>query len=508
MALVRVSQGKIVFKKGVLGRIGVALILCCYPFAAFSQVIIPDNAPIEVFKADGIQIVDTILKFQFLAKDHPTPGQIYLAPIPEGTNALSSDMLIIDTGGNILFRKRPDSLFAVDFTHQPNGLYTYFDIGSNKFYGFTSLKYPTPIDSFQAVNGYITDNHELRFLPNGGHVLLGVENVKEDIKDTGLFGNDSTILQHYSIQEFDRNDSLVFIWKTQDHFLVTDATHELLSSRANFIDYAHCNSLELDGDTAYILSSRNMDEITKIDRRTGNIIWRWGGKHDQFMLKNDSTGFSHQHFVRRLPNGNITMYDNGVFRPHNLLSFSRGVEYALDEENKTATEVWEFRHVPDVYAEGAGSVQRLANGNTFIDWGSYLALAITEVRPDGSTALEMEMTNGSGNPAYYSYRAYLDTQAQNSVSPAGSQQSAALEQNYPNPSNGITTISFSLGETENVTLALYDALGRQVRILFQGTVGAGDYRRTFDCASLPSGAYSYTLSTPSQTLSKILVILK
>jgi hypothetical protein len=453
-----------------------------------------------------ILLNDSIPHIRVITKNNPSPGRIYLAPINPGANGITTQMIIADNDGNIVFQKKPDSVYANDFKLQPTGIYTYFDEGAGKYYGFKSLKYPTVTDSFQAIKGYVTDNHELRLLSNGGYVLLATDTATENIADTVSYGNPKTILLHYSIQEFNASDSLVFIWNTQDHFKVTDATHELLTkdSTVKFIDYAHCNSIETDGDTAYILSSRNMDEITKISRSDGRIIWRFGGKHNQFTILGDS-GFSHQHFVSRLSNGNILMFDNGNFGP-GLTSYSRAVEFKIDEQLKTATKVWEFRHTPDVFAQGAGSAQRLANGNTLIGWGGYLALALTEVRPDGSTALEMEMTDATGGPVFYSYRAVKDSQLQDVISDR-TPSMLSLGQNYPNPCSITTTIPFTIGESGPLTLALYDILGREVKVLFDNYLPAGEFGIKFDCHGLRSGTYYYKIYTAKQTLSRIMTLL-
>ena len=69
------------------------------------------------------------------------------------------------------------------------------------------------------------------------------------------------------------------------------------------VDYAHGNAIEVDGDGNLILSSRHFSEVTKINRLSGEIMWRWGGKNNQFTFIGDSTGFSYQHTIRRLPAG-------------------------------------------------------------------------------------------------------------------------------------------------------------------------------------------------------------
>src|SRR2546426_3251407 len=105
-----------------------------------------------------------------------------------------------------------------------------------------------------------------------------------------------------------------------------------------------------------------MGEITKIDRRTGELIWRLGGRNNQFAIVDDPLGgFSSQHSVRVLDNGNLLLYDNGL---RHTPPESRAVEYRLDVSTRTATMVWQYRRVPAVFTPFLGSVQRFQNGNT------------------------------------------------------------------------------------------------------------------------------------------------
>ncbi len=86
--------------------------------------------------------------------------------------------------------------------------------------------------------------------------------------------------------------------------------------------------------------------------------------------------------------------------------------------------------------------------------------------------------------------------------------SFALEQNYPNPFNPSTTIAFSLDKAQHVTLAVYDLLGQEVRVLADGTRPAGRYRVTFDASDLASGTYVYMLQTEERVAIKTMVFLK
>lgn len=73
-----------------------------------------------------------------------------------------------------------------------------------------------------------------------------------------------------------------------------------------------------------------------------------------------------------------------------------------------------------------------------------------------------------------------------------------LDQNYPNPFNPVTQIRFSLPESANVTLEVFDLLGRRVAILASEQLSAGIHHITFDASGLASGVYMYRLRAGSE----------
>ena len=445
---------------------------------------------------------DDFPKIYITKSDNPAPGNMYLGNFKFTHNDSGTYLIILDNSGNVLFERSTWPAFAQGFKPQPNGRFTYFDADPSKlkFYALDSnfvLR-----DSFEAKNGYNTDGHELLFLPDGGYALLAETNEQVNMSHIVKDGDTSTTVVEGIIQEFDANKNLIFEWKTRDHFALSDPTHENFAQP--FLDFTHCNSIDYDHDSTFLLSSRHLDEVTKIDRETGNIIWRWGGKNNQFTFVNDSLIFSHQHAVRRLPNGNITMFDNGTF--HNTAQpFSRAVEYRLDEKAKTATQVWEYHHSPEVYAKAMGYMQRLENGNSLIGWGSCDSVAVTEVEPDGSTALEIRF-----DPGIYSYRAYKfkKDELKSAVLPQNSSVNISLGQIYPNPFTTSSTITFKAGVRIPIELKVYDALGREIKTLFNGTVDPGSYSAKFEAGNLPNGSYICKLTTPATILSKTMIISK
>jgi len=83
-----------------------------------------------------------------------------------------------------------------------------------------------------------------------------------------------------------------------------------------------------------------------------------------------------------------------------------------------------------------------------------------------------------------------------------------LHQNYPNPFNPETRIRFGVPETAQVTLVVYDVLGRQVKVLVDGVRKAGTYEAVFEAGNLPSGTYIYRLETPQGSFVQTMLLLK
>ena len=98
------------------------------------------------------------------------------------------------------------------------------------------------------------------------------------------------------------------------------------------------------------------------------------------------------------------------------------------------------------------------------------------------------------------------------VSVGGSKQSVpvgySLSQNFPNPFNPTTTITYHVAALGRVTLKIFDLLGRDVATLVNEVMSAGSYDAKFNAANMPSGVYFYRLQAGSFEKTKRLVVLK
>jgi hypothetical protein len=421
----------------------------------------------------------------------PSPGRLFLANMSFG-GPTSPYLIILDESCTpVFYRQMPGA--CTDFKLQPTGRLTYFDGMQGKFYAMDTSY--AIVDSFACGNGYPTDGHELRLLPNGHALLMGYDPQTVDMRPIDVNADSAATVIGLIVQELDENKNVAFQWRSWDHFQITDATHEDL--RINEIDYVHGNAIELDRDGNLMISSRNMDEITKISRETGDVIWRWGGKNNQFTFIDDPVGFSHQHAIRRIANGHVTLFDNGNFHP---TPYSRGVEYELDEVNKTARQVWEFRNTPDSYAIAMGYVQRLSNGSTLISWGTSKP-DIIEVAPDGSKVMELSL------PMWvFNYRAYrFAWPPEIPEIPT----TISLSPNQPNPFHGTTTLTLRLAADANVSLKVYDVAGREVmKVLDNVRYDLGVWPIQVDLRPLKSGLYFCRLVTGGHVETRKIVLAK
>lgn len=297
---------------------------------------------------------------------------------------------------------------AIDAEQQTNGDYILF-------VGVSTGWQPTPgrfyevnpagdsMQTYTASAPYYTDPHELLLDYNGRSVdrfhILGYEFRHLDL--TAIGGSSNQLVAGHVILRQSASGTIEYLWNAWDHFTIADWIFiqpglALMPS----IDFDHPNSLTRDTDGNYIVSFASLGEITKIDAGTGAILWRLGGRNNQFTFVGDPLGgFGIQHHVRVLPNGNLLFIDNGI---RHVPPESRAVEYKLDLAAHSATMVWQYRHTPPVFAPFAGSAQRLKNGNTFVAFGA--AAQLSEVTPSGDVVWEAQMTN-NGQKVPFFYRA-------------------------------------------------------------------------------------------------------
>ncbi|MEJ2212176.1 MAG: arylsulfotransferase family protein, partial [Anaerolineae bacterium] len=328
---------------------------------------------------------------------------VFVAPFYWTKTSTGSYLLILNRQGQVVYyQSMVDDLGAFDFKRQPNGLLSYWNQKDLTIY-LLDAHYHV-VDTYRAGNGYEADLHDFQLLPNGYALLMAYDAQTVDMSKVVLGGKRDATVTGLVIQEIDPSKNVIWEWRSWDHIAFHESTVDLTKQE---VDLVHGNALALANDGNLLLSSRNLCEITKIDLQTGEVIWRLGGRANQFRFVGGEP-FAYQHDVRQLPNGHITLFDNHGTTEEPAPSY--GLEYEIDETTKIATQVWQYEHQPPVFGAYMGNVQRMADGNTFISWGSPFdipgeALAyvsITEVGQDKGTLFEMAF-----DEPYVSYRAFL-----------------------------------------------------------------------------------------------------
>jgi hypothetical protein len=249
----------------------------------------------------------------------------------------------------------------------------------------------------RAGNGYQPDLHEFQITPQGTGLITIYNGIDCDLARAG--GARKAAVADTLLQEIDLKTGLVrFEWHSLDHVALGDSyVSDAHSSEKTPFDYFHINSIDVGTDGDLLVDARNTWAAYDIDRRTGQVRWRLGGKHSSYKLgKGTRTAF--QHDARRRPDGTITFFDNGATPA--VHPQSRAITVSLDEQRHTATLVREDDHPGKPLVAGSqGNAQTLPTGGLLVGWGEVPY--ISEFSAGGELLFDAHL------PApYESYRAY------------------------------------------------------------------------------------------------------
>lgn len=364
---------------------------------AFTSALLAVLIVLPPARADGPNTLpDDFPQFTIIRSGETAPG-VLMGSVDSAAEGVGSYFLILDDSGQPLFHSRTQSLGELEC----NGLFSStreIEGLKKKYTWYLQNERFDEVATLQMGNGYLADHHTFQLLPNGHVLMLCYDEQIVDMSQMVEGGHPAATVTGAVIQELDADGQVIFQWRTWDHIPITDSYQAITRESFNYI---HVNAISLDPiDGDLIVCCRETSEVIKVSRTTGEIVWRMGGKRNEFTFLNEHEEnapryFKRMHDARRLPNGHLTMFDNGADEAvgDQERTYSRAVEYALDEENRIATLVWEYRPDPDIRALTGGSVTRLANGHTVINWGGAAkageAPSMTEVDPHGRLVYEI-----------------------------------------------------------------------------------------------------------------------
>lgn len=150
-------------------------------------------------------------------------------------------------------------------------------------------------------------------------------------------------------------DTLGNVLKTWSAWDVWDIANDPYIDEYRY-DRFHMNGLCFDKDGNYLVSNPIEDQIWKIDRESGKLLWKFGRNGD---FKMDTAAyFSFQHSPYIMENGDLMLFDNGLYDKR-----SGAKAFKLDEKNRTAETVINAMLPADKYTSRMGNAYLLPNGN-------------------------------------------------------------------------------------------------------------------------------------------------
>jgi hypothetical protein len=234
--------------------------------------------------------------------------------------------------------------------------------------------------------------------------LAGNYIINRELDKDGQSG--STRVDNQVLEEFSPSKQVVWSWNMFDHVEPSGSSEEL----------CHGNSVTFDEPGGFVYYNCRYLGIFKIERASGNVLWRIGGTHDEtslgpgdFTFDPPASKFSDAHDPEFHADGTVLLYDNGGFAGlggNNSNFHTRVLEYQVDQTAKTATRVWEFPgdfavdawYKEDWYAPYWGDADQLANDNVLITAGvnGSVQSRVFEVTRAGKVVWELTFPANNG----------------------------------------------------------------------------------------------------------------
>ncbi len=329
-------------------------ILRFFLFIIFAGTILPvgEAQRVQEGQTSLIPAKDSFPRFEVVPY-HPLTEKYFLFCV-EGF------LTVLDREGDpLFFRSIPGG--ARTFICQPSGDLTYY---ANGLQAFVRMDRNYRIkDTLSPPGGQTTDFHSLRILEDGRIFFLATEIRKIDMSDLVEGGDPQATVKGPLLTVTDSTGHILFFWRGLDHISVTDADEDIVDLTASVIDYMHVNNFTETPDGNYLITSRNLSEVTKISATDGSVIWRMAGKHNQF--SGDDLSFQAIHDANYIDSDRIMLFDNGLLARDT--SWVR--VYRLDESHRSVTLLHTWKHPVAVFVPVMGNACMSERDEVVVGWG-------------------------------------------------------------------------------------------------------------------------------------------
>jgi hypothetical protein len=218
----------------------------------------------------------------------------------------------------------------------------------------------------RAGNGYQPDLHAFQIARNNTAIFTVFDAVRCNLSHYG--GPADGAVADTVLQEIDLKTGLVrYEWHALDHVSMSDSyvPMEKNGTQLSPWDWFHINVAAEQGDRL-LVDSRNTWAAYLIDPRSGEVIWRIGGKKSSFQI-GPGAAPAWQHDLRIDPGGTVSFFDNGA--TPTVHRQSRVIALRLDKRKMTASLVSSFVHPSPLVSPSQGNFQPLPDGSWFVGWG-------------------------------------------------------------------------------------------------------------------------------------------
>jgi len=287
--------------------------------------------------------------------------------------------------------------------------------------------------TIRAGDGLAADLHELNLTARGTALVTAYETVTADLSRLGGSRRAAVLAGH--AQEIDlATGAVLFDWDSLRHVGVEESYLPLPSGASVPYDYFHINSVAETPDGNLLVSARNTWALYKVDRSSGEVLWRLNGKRSDFSVAKQAR-FYWQHDARMPDPATLTVFDDGASPPEERQS--RALLLDVDARAMHVRLRRAYLHPARFLAANQGSMQLLPGGHVFVGWGNQPYFS--EFAPDGALVLDGELPLG-----VRSYRAFSHPWVGRPLEPPA----VALR---ANPAGGTTVYASWNGATQVAT---------------------------------------------------------
>jgi Arylsulfotransferase (ASST) len=334
-------------------------------------------------------------------RSHVAGGDIFVSP--KAGDSQGGPTIIDRNGRLVWFHSMPGDDQSFDFRVQRyNGkpVLTWWQGGQSRGVGHgqgvildTAYR---QVGHVQAGDGYISDLHEFKLTNHNTALILAYNPIRMDLTSVG--GPANGIVYDNVVQEIDVPTGLVlFEWHSIGNVPLSESNQHFEQGQP--YDYFHINSVDEMPNGNILVSSRATWTVYEIDRATGRIDWRLGGRRSSFKM-GTGTHFSWQHDARAHGSHEISVFDNHVPAP-TLGLVTHGLVIRLDQRRRRAHLVRAYTHPNKLQSPSQGNLQLLPDGHVMMGWGGNNN-RFSEFSRSGRLLFDESFVSAANN----SYRAY------------------------------------------------------------------------------------------------------